>query len=351
LSDTRTSLLALANLPLTIIGSYALLLYLALSIERRKVWATLSRFVGAIALGLLASAGFWITVLTELPWLRPDNENSFSRVNFLFSAIHPQAGDTMIWYGNLLAFATLAMLLPALILFRTKYRADQGRALKTVGVLAVFSLLMSTVISFPVWEILPRLKAVQLPWRWLAVTSMASAVLMAGSLPGWREIASSRRRPLALLALGSVFMAIAFTVSHPIREAKYVPTNQLNEIVSNLPGLPTIGPWYPRWVREKFLVMPQQIIAPQRSITIDSWQSERRTFQISQGPATDARVHTFYYPLWRASDGNRILPTRADEDGTLIVTLPAEPVSVELSFVEPKRSRISFLLVEKTQRV
>jgi hypothetical protein len=279
-----------------------------------------------------------------LPWLRPDNENSFNRVNFIFSSFQRQVGDTGIWYGNLLAFATLGMLLPALILFRVRTKTEINRVLKSVGLLALFSFLMTTLISLPLWEILPKLKDVQLPWRWLVVTSMAAAVLTAGSIPEWKEIATSRRRPLALLAAGCVLMSLAFTISHPIREANYISSRKLNEVVSTLPGLPSIGPWYPKWVSEKFLVMPQQVVAPQRTISVGVWESERRSFQVSAGPATDAKVHTFYYPLWIASANGRQLATRPDEEGALLISLAPEAVAVDLSFREPRWSMVSGIL-------
>src|SRR4029077_10826449 len=106
----------------------------------------------------------------------------FSTVNFIFSSFVQRVGDTGIWYGNLLAFATIAALLPAAILLRAQGRTEFGRMLRTVGILALFSLLMTTVISLPLWQILPKLKAVQLPWRWLSIASMASAVLTAASI-------------------------------------------------------------------------------------------------------------------------------------------------------------------------
>ena len=164
------------------------------------------------------------------------------------------------------------------------------------------------------------------------------------SIPWWKEIATSRRRPLALLAVGCVSLSLAFTISHPIREAHYLPSHKFDAVVAQLPGLPTIGAWYPKWVSDKFLVMPQPVVAAQRSVTIGAWQSEHRIFQVSEGPATEARVHTFYYPLWRASAAGKTLATRPDEDGTLIVSLPPESVSVDLSFREPRRSLISGIL-------
>src|SRR5256714_11292747 len=295
-----------------------------------------------MALGLAASACFWVTVAAESSWLRPDNETVFSRVNFVFASFRPQQGGTNIWYGNLVVLATLAMTLPALILFR-RGESKPKVSFRSLAIFAGFSFLMSTIISLPLWEILPRLKDVQLPWRWLAVTSATCAVLAAGSIPRWREIAQSNRRPLALLAVGCIVASLAFT-SHPIREAKYISAAKLEQVVTMVQGLPSIGPWYPKWVAERFEILPQQVSAGERTISVSTWDAERRVFQVSAGAAIDARVHTFYYPLWIASAGGKPLSTRPDQDGTLLVSLPAEAVTVDLSFHEPLRSKISMIV-------
>ena len=336
------ALLVLTNLPMTIIGSYALVVYLILRIDRKNLWPTVARFAGAMALGLAASACFWVTVVAELSWLRPDNETAFSRVNFIFASFRPKQGDTNIWYGNLVVLATLAMTLPALILFR-RDESKPRVGFRSLAIFAGFSFLMSTILSFPLWEILPKLKDVQLPWRWLAVTSAACAVLAAASIPRWKEVAQSNRRPLALLAVGCVVASLAFT-SHPIREAKYISGAKLEQVVATVQGLPSIGPWYPKWVAEKYEVIPQQVSAGERTVSVSTWDAERRVFQVSAGAAIDARVHTFYYPLWIAAAGGKPLSTRPDQDGTLLVSLPAEAVTVDLSFHEPPRSKISMIV-------
>jgi hypothetical protein len=337
------SFLVLTNLPMTVIGSYALVVYLLLRIDWSKWFPTIWKFGAALALGLGASACFWITVLAELSWLRPDNETSFSRVNFIFASFHAQQGDTNIWYGNLIVLATIAITLPALILLRRHGKSPQPSAWRRLGLFAVFSLLMSTIISFPLWEILPKLKEVQLPWRWLAVTSATSAVMVAASFDSWKAIAKSNRRPLALLAAGAVLMSLAFTISHPIREARYFSESRFNDIIATVQGIPSIGPWFPKWVGEKFLVMPQQVVAGDRAVNVTAWNNEHREFQIAAGPATEARVHTFYYPLWLASAAGQSLSIRPDQDGTLMIAIPPESVAVDLSFREPRRSRISVI--------
>jgi hypothetical protein len=264
-------------------------------------------------------------------------------VNFIFASFRAQQGDTGIWYGNLIVLATIAITLPALILFRRGEDPSQRSVWRRLGAFAIFSLLMSTIISFPLWEILPKLKQVQLPWRWLAVTSSTCAVMVAASIDSWKEVAKSNRRPLALLAAGAVLMSLAFTISHPIREARYLSESRFNDLIATVRGIPTIGAWYPKWVGEKFLVMPQQVVAGDRAVTVTAWDTEHRAFQVAAGPATEARVHTFYYPLWSASAAGNSLPVRPDQDGTLMIALPADSVSVDLTFREPRRSKISMI--------
>ena len=335
------ALLILTNLPMAVIGSYALAVYLLLRIDRKTLFPTIWKFAGALALGLGASACFWVTVLAELSWQRPDNATSFSRVNFIFASFRAQQEGTNIWYGNLIVLATIAITLPALILFRRGASSPQTSVWRRLGVLAVFSLLMSTIISFPLWEILPKLKEVQLPWRWLAVTSAVSAVMVAASIDSWKEVAKSNKRPLALLAAGAVLMSLAFTISHPIREARYFSESRFNDIVATVKGIPSNGAWFPKWVGQKFLVMPEQVVAGERAVKVTAWDTEHRAFEIAAGTATEARVRTFYYPLWSASAAGNSLPIRPDEDGTLMIALPPESVSVDLSFREPRRSKIS----------
>jgi hypothetical protein len=53
-------------------------------------------------------------------------------------------------------------------------------------------------------------------------------------------------------------------------------------------------------------------------------------------------VRTFYYPYWVATDAaGRRLETSRDADGALLVSLPAEAVTVDLNLREPPLSFVS----------
>jgi hypothetical protein len=58
-------------------------------------------------------------------------------------------------------------------------------------------------------------------------------------------------------------------------------------------------------------------------------------------------VRTFYYPHWVATSAGRVLPTRPDSDGALLISLPdnlTNATSVNLDFREPRRARVSAAL-------
>jgi len=335
------ALLVLFNLPLAVIGSYALGLYLVLRLDWSNPVANIVRFGSGIGLGLVCSAVYWVTVAFELSWLRPDNENFFSASNFVFSTFHKVERGSDIWYTNLLEFATLLLLLPSIALLIRRCRGEHKRLLWGVGSLTLFSLMMTIRVSQPLWAILPKMKAVQLPWRWLAITSMGASVLVAASIPVWRTIASGKGRPFALLAAGCVLFQLAFTVSHPIREAKYVWPVEINNIPSYMPGSLSIGPCYPAWAGLWCPDMPAEFVVEGRNVVQTGSAPEHRRYSVGPGSPTEGRVRTLYYPLWEASaDGKRLFAKPAP-DGALLISVPPEQVTVSLDFVEPRRSLVS----------
>jgi hypothetical protein len=335
------ALVVLFDLPLAVITSYALLFYFLIRLDWSQKTASFARFAAGICLGLFCSCFYLVTVLAELPWMRKDTLNVFSGKEFVFSTFYYDPKDTGIFYANFLAFATWALLLPAVILLSRKYRTIQKQLLWGVGALTVMSFVMMTKISYPLWEILPKLKEVQTSWRWLAISSIGTPVLLAASIPAWWTIARGRLRPLALLAIGSVLLSVAFTISHPIREAGYLSRSEVDLLANVLEGYPTIGPWWPVWVNGEIPEMLDEISVGGRKVDVTQSTPEHRAYVISAGSAVETRVRSLYYPLWVATAGGKQLAAHPAPDGVLMISLPTEAATVNLDFREPPRSLIS----------
>jgi len=341
------ALLVLTHLPLAVIGSIALGVYALLCIGKENRARTLGRLALSAGIGLAASAGYWTTMLAELSWIRADNINPDPSVdyrkNFVLSTFSPDY--LSVWWMNILLLAMLAMFWPALILwFKEAGHSEDARAInrhspKALTILLLFTLFMATPLSQPIWRIVHPLQQTQFPWRWLSITSIVCAMLLAMAIPFWTRFAKGPKRPLFVIALGTVTMSLAFSAFHIVREATWLSPAEFEQTISNIPGSAGVTQWLPVWAHEPLPTMTARVEAPNRAITIKRWEPQQRVFHVEAGGPTEARVQTFFYPHWKATAGGRNLAVHPDHDGTLVVALPGEATDVNLEFREPNRSR------------
>jgi len=332
-------LLLFTHLPLAVIGSMALAVYSLVKVrELRKL---LKLAIGGL-LGLGVSAIYWVTMVSEVGWIgvnnmKPDSSVDY-RANFLLSTFSPD--NLNVWWMNIIALMTLLLFAPALLLFKKRV-ATEGHPYKTslvaLVVLTLFSLFMALPLSRPIWSVLKPLQETQFPWRWFVLISMGGSILAAAGLP----MLSNGVRAQRMLVLGAMSIAVAFTLSHIVREAQYFTPQRFETMLTDVRGSASVNYWFPIWARSDARKMTNEVEANGRAVTVSSWQPEHRKFLVTPGPATEARVRTFYYPHWTATSEAGILPTRPDEDGALLISLPQNATSVELDFREPRKTKIS----------
>jgi hypothetical protein len=346
------ALVVLTHLPLAVIGSLALGFYCLLRIDRKKIAATIAALALSFAAGLAASAWYWVTMISELGWIRADNVNPEPglgyRENFVLSTL--SADHLNVWWMNILLASMLAMFWPALILLTRKSDPNLSKTrepgpivgqLGALGLLLALTLFMATPLSRPLWNLIHPLQETQFPWRWFVITSLAGPLLLAFAVPLWRQLINTPKRPIVFLACGTVAISLAFTVGQIIREARWLTPAQFEQTLKGIPGSASVYQWLPIWVHEPLPQMSALVDAGTRGVQIETWEPERRVFRVAAGAALDARVKTFFYPHWTATANGRQLSTRPDQQGTMLVTLPGEAAEVTVEFREPKRMRLA----------
>jgi hypothetical protein len=112
-------------------------------------------------------------------------------------------------------------------------------------------------------------------------------------------------------------------------------------MVTDVRGTPSVNYWFTIWSRGQVKPMATEVEAANRAVNVTAWQPEYRKFSAAPGPATEARVKTFYYPHWTAKNETGMLATRAGSDGALLISLPEKATSVELEFREPRKTKVS----------
>ncbi len=336
------ALLILTHLPLTVIGSLSLLGYALLRLEKKTWLTTVGRLALSVLLGLGASAFFWTTMISELPWIKGGSAEANVyydyRANFLFSSAALTNLNT--WYANLLAAALIGFLLPGLALVVRFFRGS-NRSLRAGMLVTLAAFLMATPLSRPLWAIVPGLSEVQFPWRWLAITSLTGCVILAAAIPMWTEKLRMGVRPLELCVALAFVLSLGYTASQIVWECDYINRARLEPMLVEMRGAVSFKDWLPIGARDIVHVerIDGNIQAGVRTVTVTSWKPQHRTFQVEPGPQTIARVRTYFYPHWVAMAGGEQLPTSAAADGVLLVSLPPNATNVDLIFREPPRVR------------
>ena len=334
-------LLIFTHLPLAVIGSIALLVYALVRLEATRKLQQLAKLSLAAVMGLALSAIYWVTMISEVGWIAADKADGGGNVNYSYSFLfwHFTPDNLSVWWFNILTLMTFLLCAPAILLFLRR-SSEVRNKIRPVIFITAFALFMTLPLSWPIWIVLKPLQETQFPWRWLAVFSMGASVVAATALPLIFDATKKLARPKLILIFGAMAISLAFTFSHSIREAQYFSATKFEEMTTNVRGSQSISYWIPTWARPNPRKM-NEVEAGERAVTVTSWEPEHRRFSVAAGPAVEARVRTFAYPHWTARNETGVLPTRVDQDGALLISLPENATSVELDFTEPRKTKIS----------
>ncbi len=202
----------LADLPAGVIASYTLALLLFCNSFIHRSLRPILYGALAILTTFVSLAFFLFPALWERKWvsinlaLRPD---WVPESNFLFAQIKDPGMQLFNTGLSFLALILVAVTALAIVLSRRLRREapDVWRLLTVIGGASAFLLFRPSSI---LWNILPELRYVEYPWRWLSPLCVAGAVLTSSA------IGQTRRRAAlwvtATLAIGAIGAGIIHSV-------------------------------------------------------------------------------------------------------------------------------------------
>lgn len=360
------SLIITTHLPTTVIGSLSLGAFALISTDWGRGRSRLVFCAAGIALGVLASAWFLSRMLPELGWIQAGHNVSSEyydyRNNFSFSPFSPSNRNT--FYASVITALTIAVLAPVSATWRELFGSEQTeprvrRRLFAVLIISAAAILMTTDLSRPVWAVVPKLKDVQFPYRWLAIASVAGALLTAAAVTTLANRFSRREfRSFSMAVTGIFLVTITYSIYDLVYDADYLQRREFAERVVKVQGARSFNDWLPvgaleikdvRPMKENVVVGEEFGPAGERQAEVREWESHRRVFTVGKGQGSVARLRTYYYPLWRAYDvsgpGERTpLTTSAAGDGSMLVQLPPTEAAIEVVFEEPTRTRVGVIV-------
>ncbi|MEP6703231.1 MAG: 6-pyruvoyl-tetrahydropterin synthase-related protein [Acidobacteriota bacterium] len=347
------SCLLLVHIPIAVLGSIGLGIYIVVSLVRNWPGLRALRIVIAFVIALAASSFYWLRVAAELPFVKHSTPEYSSgvydfHVNFLAGIFYLSAHDydtRSLWFADMMLIITIAMLLPGLaLIFFSPARRDLSNLIG-IACLGAFGLFISTPISLPLWEHLRVLQMIQFPWRALILISLCAAVLAAAVFEHTMRSLTTKLRPIGIIAIGLTLVFVIFTGAQIMRPAIFQDREPFLSRISVLSAAESYECWWPLWANKAAFEHPQIYSVPARAILTDT-KSENgsRTVHLDEGPESIVRVPLFYYPQWKALVNKREVAAVRDENGVILVPVPNGPAVLELSFQEPYYVRVANLM-------
>jgi hypothetical protein len=177
----------LMNLPSAVLATYSLVLLAVIEAILRRSWRPLWVGASALLLGLALAAFFvlpaayeqkWVEIVQVLsPGVRPQD-------NFLFTNNGNLDHDRFNLLVSVVTTAEIGLLMPAGFLSR-RWRARIPEIWFALAPWGTAASLLTLRFSLVFYRILPELRFIQLPWRWLLCQNVAFALLLTLASQRW----------------------------------------------------------------------------------------------------------------------------------------------------------------------
>ena len=211
----------LSNAPLGVMASYLLAaVAIAVALLYRS-WAPILRAAIATTHGLGLSAFYlvpaaweqrWVDIrqVTDDPGERIENSFLFSRHSGALLELHNLELERVSLIAVSMAAVALAGLL---IAWRRKTLPADYRRWLPLALIPLAVLFLQLPVSLALWNLLPKLRFLQFPWRWLVVLEAPMAIFFAAAV--WPRAETRRWMRIAVPAVcAAFFLAATATAYH-----------------------------------------------------------------------------------------------------------------------------------------
>ena len=323
----------LTNAPSALMIHYSaagLVVFLAF---HERSWRPLVRLASAVLLGIGVASFYllpaiyeerWINIAEVLgPGVRPQD-------NFLFTTIADADHNRFNVLISSLALAEIALF--AIVIWRSRAARATNRTLWLLASIwgtATAWLMFS--VSYPLWQVLPKFRFVQLPFRWLLCLNAALALLLAMSARRWTT------RALASALMLAVVLIAAFRIQTPWWDTA-ADIREMSDAMSDGTGNEGIDEYVPLGDDPYELNKDQSPVMSSSGAPLPAqiirWDAEDRRFIVHTSAPEVLTVHLFDYPAWKTTvNGAPVSTRKSDVTGLLLVPVAAGQSEVQIRFI------------------
>jgi hypothetical protein len=348
-------LLVLTHPPTAYLFTLAYVVIVTFYAAQAKQWSPLFNGLAILIMGAALAAFYALPALLEKSLVNQSVTGLFhQRIGFINELLSGNRFEKLIG-----AIAVTQALLSVALGWMARGPQDEGDDeqvtirrwhLNAWKIVAALSFVLLLPISKPLVNTMPGMAAVAFVWRWLAISTLAVAMLVGAATDCWHQTFKRPRRRAAndsnnhraraavaaLLLIGTVsFGVIAAARASNLRLAFVAPADNFEQDFTPS-GTPSVYD-LPRGKTCEFINA-----SPSQSARMVEWLPERRVIETTSAAGGLLHIYTLMYPGWIATVDDS--PAVIDTDPsfkTMLIAIPPGNHRLLLLFTETAPRRIA----------
>jgi hypothetical protein len=336
----------LSNAPAGVMASYSAMLLFAWMAFREKSWGPLARGVGGIALGFGLAAFYLLPAAYEQRWVNIGQALSAGLLpaeNFLYTVTNDPEHTLFNWIASTTAMVMMVVAALASLAGRSpggdRQVGSKGLAepvWRALLLLAAVATLLMLRPSLVLWQVLPKLRFVQFPWRWMSILGVAFACFVAAAVA---------KRRFRWIWVGGILLLLAGLATFFVR-ATWWDSDDVSTLRAGIAagtGFDGVDEYDP--VGDDHTNLPAQA-PPMKVLTdesdrgggatvlIERWTAREKKLRVNALAPVRVALRLLNYPAWRVElNGRRVAPESAADSDQMILELPAGESRVSVRLV------------------
>lgn len=334
----------LIHLPVSLMFTYALAFWAVVWALKEKNWRIGARLTGAMALGLLLSAIYWLPAALESKYAYEFASDLFPYHQSYITLLPVADGNPYydLWrlLNDIFAFNALALIITILVVRAARKPGQTGgaatREWTPLGMwitMGIATLMMGTSFSFYISRLLPKIQITVPAWRWLALAGVFTSLLVAAAVDwvrqrdalGPRLLWACRAAVVLVIAL-NVWLSIKWSIIRPLSNPTYNHLTTSSVVESS---------WTPKNAThpQELADTPPVVIEPQgAAVEISRWDPQYREVHVRVTEPSTVRLKTYNFPGWTARVDGGAAPISSDRDGVQQIDVPPGLHKIQVSF-------------------
>jgi hypothetical protein len=323
----------LINEPAAVMIHYSLALLMVVIAWQRRSPRVLLVGTVAVVLGAALAAVYLLPAIYEEKWVNiAEAVSSGLRPVDSFLFAHTSVADHDAFNRVISWIAVAEILLTLVAAWAARSWRNRDRTLwYSLAVWAAACALLMVSITGPLWNVLPKLRFIQFPWRWMLCLGVPFTLLVMLGVRRWTVRVGIYLAMLCVLAFGwHHFQPPWWDHAADLRE--------MQNFMATGAGYEGVDEYTPVGAD------PFSVDKDARRVTVDGparaaihvsqWNPESKLFTAEMSAPDNLALRLFNYPAWRVEVNGRLVQAGAREDtGQMLVPVEAGANRVQITFI------------------